>query len=188
MRMLRKAFISFSAEFVVHPAAEVLASYVLGSLSFPGIYARIRGIDLAKDGEGHLGATSIYTATKSVPLFLLLGILDAAKGTVAYYLFGVWGLVTAMIGHMFSVFFKFTGGNAVSVYYGGVLAANPLLATVVLLEPITARFVRSNARHALYMIYRAIPCIFLPSLAPAYLILLLRHAWFYYVRFRQGSS
>ncbi len=166
----------------------IIASYLLGSVSFPGLYAKLRGINLYRDGEGHLGATSIYTATKSIPLFLALGILDAAKGFIAYFLFGAWGLLAAMLGHMFPIFFRFRGGNAVSVYYGGILAADPVLATVVLLEPVTARITKSNTRHVLYMIYRAIPCLFLPSLTPAYLILLLRHAWFYYVRFRQGSS
>ncbi len=164
-------------------------TYLIGSVSFPGLYARIKGIDLRKRGEGHLGATSIYTATKSVALFLVLGVLDAAKGLVAYYILGTWGLVAAMVGHMFPVFFHFRGGNAVSVYYGGIFYINPALTLICAIsEFLISRAIRSNWRHALYLLIRAIPAYVHPTVAPAYLVLLLRHAWFYYLRFHRDSS
>ncbi|NPA77008.1 MAG: hypothetical protein GXN93_04635 [Candidatus Diapherotrites archaeon] len=167
----------------------IALAYILGSISFPGLYARLKGLNLYDQGEGHLGATSIYSATKSLPLFLALGILDAAKGLVAYHLFGTWGLVAAMLGHMFPIFFKFRGGNAVSVYYGGIFSISPVLVLICAgSELAISRITRSRWRHVAYLVIRAIPAAIYPILAPAYAILFLRHAWFYYVRFRQGSS
>lgn len=169
-------------------ALGIIASYLIGSVSFPGLYTKIKGIDLRKQGEGHLGATSVYTATKSVPLFLTLGILDAAKGLVAYYFFGVGGLVAAMLGHMFPIFFGFKGGNAVSVYYGGVFAINPILVLACALSELTvSRIIRTKWRHAIYLLIRAVPAVVYMNIMLAYIVLLIRHAWFYYVRFRQGS-
>ncbi len=165
------------------------SSYVLGSISFPGTYAKIRGINLWKHGEGHLGATSVLTATKSPALFLMLGLLDASKGLIAYHLFGPLGLLFAMLGHMFPIFFKFRGGNAVSVYYGGAVLVNPLLVLACAsIELMIAKLVRNNWRHAIYLAIRAAPAIMYAQIIPAYLLLLLRHAWFYYVKFHQGSS
>ncbi|MDN5358598.1 MAG: acyl phosphate:glycerol-3-phosphate acyltransferase [Candidatus Diapherotrites archaeon] len=167
----------------------IFVSYLLGSVSFPGLYAKIRGIDLHRDGEGHLGATSIYTATKSPVLFVVLGVLDAAKGLIAYHFFGVWGLVVAMLGHMFPLFFGFRGGNAVSVYYGGLFAITPeLVLLCAISEFFTSRILRTKWRHLIYLLIRGVPAVIYTYAVPAYVILLLRHAWFYYVRFRQGSS
>ena len=166
-----------------------LVSYIIGSVSFPGTYAKIKGIDLRRDGEGHLGATSIYRATGSIVVFLALGILDAAKGFVAYYLFGTWGLIFAMLGHMFPVFFGFRGGNAVSVYYGGLFAVDPILVIACTgSELLTSRIIRNRWRHAVYLLIRAVPAALYPKVLGAYAVLLLRHLWFYYVKFRQGSS
>jgi len=159
------------------------ASYIIGSVSFPGTYARIRGINLWKDGEGHLGATSIYRATGSVVVFLTLGILDAAKGFVAYHLFGIWGLIFAMVGHMFPVFFKFRGGNAVSVYYGGLFAVNPILVIACAgSEPLMSHIIRNRWRHAVYLVIRTIPAALYPKVLGAYAVLLVRHLWFYHTR------
>jgi len=182
-------FIKFRAKMPVHPVVEAAIGYLIGSISFPGTYARLRGIDLRTKGEGHLGATSVYTATKSVTLFITLAILDVSKGLIAFYFFGIWGLIGAMIGHMFPLFFGFRGGNAVSVYYGGLLAINPALVLLCAAsEFAVSRIMRTRWRHAIYLVIRGIPAAIYPIIIPAYVLLLLRHAWFYYVKFHQGSS
>ncbi len=181
-------FINFRSIIPVQNVIGLILAYALGSVSFPGIYARIRGIDLRRKGEGHLGATSIYTATGSPALFLFLGLLDAAKGLVAYWFLGVPGLIAAMLGHMFPIFFSWRGGNAVSVYYGGIFAVSPaLVLACALSELIVSRTIRTRWRHAIYMVVRAIPAAVYPEMVPAYALLLARHAWFYYVKFRQGN-
>ncbi len=162
--------------------------YLLGSLSFPGIYAKLAGVDLRKKGYGHLGASSIYRATGSAFLFLLLGILDALKGFVAYFFFGSQGLLFAMAGHMFPVFFKFRGGNAVSVYYGGSFAVSPAITLLAAFtELITAYTVKSFVRHILYLLIRALPAVLFPQLLPAYGLLLVRHIWFYLGKLRHRN-
>ncbi len=169
--------------------ADALAAYVIGSVSFPGTYAKLKGIDLRKTGEGHLGATSIYTATGSITEFVILGLLDAAKGTLAYYIWGPVGWIFAMVGHMFPLFFGFRGGNAVSVYYGGLLLIDPILVIAcVTMELITSKSVKSKWRHAAYLLIRAIPATAYKAVVPAYIVLLIRHVWFYAVKFHQGSS
>jgi glycerol-3-phosphate acyltransferase PlsY len=115
--------------------------------------------------------------------------MDLTKGVITYYLFGEWGLVAAMLGHMFPVFFGFRGGNAVSVYYGGLFVAQPFLAILMgALEFGTSQIFRSSWRHAVYLMVRAIPAILLSEFVIPYAVLFLRHVWFYYTRFHGGSS
>ena len=170
------------------PIVGAVLSYLIGSISFPGTYAKLKGIDLQARGEGHLGATSIYTATKSSGLFIVLGILDGLKGVITYYFFGVYGLLFALLGHMFPLFFGFRGGNGVSVYYGGALVSVPAVVFLsLLLELVVWKFVKKWWRHLLYLLIRVIPALFYNQLLPAYILLLLKHIWFYYSRFRKDN-
>ena len=113
------------------------AGYLLGSIPFAVIIARMCGVDIFKVGSGNPGATNVKRSCGKTAGNLCF-ILDAAKGfaatafplyagcfgmefsapqTLAYV-----GLVSAIIGHSFSVFVKFRGGKGVAVTIGGLLA------------------------------------------------------------------
>jgi glycerol-3-phosphate acyltransferase PlsY len=118
------------------------ASYLLGSIPTSYLVARIfKGVDLREHGSRNLGATNLYRFLGwkyAIPA----GLFDAAKGAIPVWVFGprVPGLplfplfcgVTAVIGHVFSVFVRFKGGKGVATASGVVLALAPWALLVVL--------------------------------------------------------
>lgn len=113
----------------------VAASYLLGAVPTSYLVARLaRGIDLRRVGSGNLGATNLYRSLGwryAVPV----GLFDVAKGAVPVLVFGpragttpwiplVLG-VTAVVGHVYSVFVRFRGGKGVATAAGVVLGLAP---------------------------------------------------------------
>jgi acyl phosphate:glycerol-3-phosphate acyltransferase len=123
----------------------VLASYLIGSLSFAVIVSRLMGLaDPRSYGSGNPGATNVLrTGNKAAALVTLA--LDALKGyapVIAAFLlapkFG-WGDGTialcglaAFAGHLWPLFFKFRGGKGVATAAGVLMAFNPLLGLATL--------------------------------------------------------
>jgi acyl phosphate:glycerol-3-phosphate acyltransferase len=116
------------------------AAYVLGSLPWSLWASRLRGVDLRAVGSGNLGATNVYRALGPAWGIGVLA-LDMLKGALAVWLarhFGgadgaagpAWlpaaALVTAVLGHVFTVFAGFRGGKGVATGLGGFLALIPL--------------------------------------------------------------
>ncbi|WP_166418456.1 glycerol-3-phosphate 1-O-acyltransferase PlsY [Cochlodiniinecator piscidefendens] len=113
-------------------ALVALASYLLGSVPFGMVMARVMGLgNLREIGSGNIGATNVLrTGNKTAAFFTLL--FDAAKGGVAVLiaqaLFGedaaqIAGLF-AFLGHLFPVWLKFNGGKGVATFLGVILALN----------------------------------------------------------------
>jgi glycerol-3-phosphate acyltransferase PlsY len=111
------------------------ASYLLGAIPTSYLAGRlIAGIDLREHGSRNLGATNLYRVLGwryAVPV----GLLDAAKGLVPVLVFAprvsssqlfalVCGL-TAVLGHVFSVFVGFKGGKGVATAAGVMLGLTP---------------------------------------------------------------
>jgi acyl phosphate:glycerol-3-phosphate acyltransferase len=116
------------------------AAYALGSLPWSLWAARARNVDLRAVGSGNLGATNVYRALGPAWGIGVL-VLDMAKGAAAVWLarrYGATGgvagpawlpaaaLVTAVLGHVFTVFAGFRGGKGVATGLGGFLALVPL--------------------------------------------------------------
>ena len=112
-----------------------VASYLLGALPTSWLTVKlVRGEDLRTMGSGNLGATNLYRVLGlryAVPVALF----DALKGAVPVAVFGpragdgpflplLLGL-TAVAGHVFSVFVRFRGGKGVATGAGVVLALAP---------------------------------------------------------------
>jgi glycerol-3-phosphate acyltransferase PlsY len=106
----------------------VLLGYVLGSIPFGYLLVRARsGGDVRAMGSGNIGATNVARAAgMSIGVATLL--LDAGKGYFAVWLAGhfsggnirimmVAGLA-AILGHVFSVWLKFSGGKGVATALG----------------------------------------------------------------------
>ena len=111
------------------------ASYLLGALPTSYLVVRlVKGQDLRTLGSGNLGATNLFRVLGwryAVPVALI----DAAKGAVPVTVFAplaggdqrtalLLGL-TAVVGHVFSVFVGFRGGKGVATGAGVVLALAP---------------------------------------------------------------
>jgi acyl phosphate:glycerol-3-phosphate acyltransferase len=123
----------------------VLAAYLIGSLSFAVIAAKLMGLpDPRSFGSGNPGATNVLrTGNKTAALLTLLG--DLAKGWVAVWLAGKIGshfgnhllvvhvaALSVFLGHLYPVFFGFSGGKGVATALGVLLAFNPMLGLAAL--------------------------------------------------------
>ncbi|MEZ5757262.1 MAG: glycerol-3-phosphate 1-O-acyltransferase PlsY [Emcibacteraceae bacterium] len=107
--------------------------YVLGSVPFGLVLTRLAGYgDIRKIGSGNIGATNVLrTGNKFLALMTL--ILDIGKGAIAVFIaeyfypgLGLFAGGGAFIGHLYSIFLKFTGGKGVATFLGIMIALNPL--------------------------------------------------------------
>jgi glycerol-3-phosphate acyltransferase PlsY len=109
----------------------IVASYLLGSIPFAVIIAKLSGIgDITKLGSGNPGATNMLRVAGK-KLGALNFLLDFAKGALAvkigaYYGYGDVAFVAAVVGHCFSPFLRFKGGKGVATFIGGLLGLNPI--------------------------------------------------------------
>jgi len=130
--------------------ALVFASYLLGSIPFGYLLVRLRsGRDVRSVGSGNIGATNVVRAAGWSTGVATL-ILDLAKGMFAVWLAGhfsdgnirivMFAGLAAILGHIFPVWLKFSGGKGVATALGvfimiswtAVVAAVAVFAIVVL--------------------------------------------------------
>ena len=113
-----------------------LLAYLLGSIPFGLLLARMKQVDLRKEGSGNIGATNVArTLGKTAGILTLFG--DCGKGWLACWLAGrtleqEWEIagaaLMAFLGHVFSVFLKFKGGKGIATGLGIYLYLMPLAA------------------------------------------------------------
>jgi glycerol-3-phosphate acyltransferase PlsY len=106
----------------------ILLGYALGSIPFGYLLVRARsGGDVRAMGSGNIGATNVArTAGMSIGVATLL--LDAGKGYLAVWLAGhfsggnirimMYAGLAAILGHVFPVWLKFSGGKGVATALG----------------------------------------------------------------------
>jgi glycerol-3-phosphate acyltransferase PlsY len=123
----------------------IVPAYVLGSVPFGLMVARTRGVDPRKAGSGNIGATNVGRLLGGkffaivffldllkglMPVISAAAVLAAFNGAPSDYRaidFLLWLLVgfSAILGHMFSLFLKFTGGKGVATSSGVILGLFP---------------------------------------------------------------
>ncbi|MCF7957328.1 MAG: glycerol-3-phosphate 1-O-acyltransferase PlsY [Phycisphaerae bacterium] len=129
--------------FVVLP----LVGYLTGAIPFGFLIGKIHGVDVREHGSGNIGATNVGRVLGR-QWGILCFFIDVGKGLLptlyaGHYLRTVlevapgspmlfsgqmaWLLVAAccVLGHMFSVYLKFTGGKGVATSLGVVLGIWP---------------------------------------------------------------
>jgi len=129
------------------PVAVLVASYLVGSLSFAVIVSRLMGLnDPRSYGSKNPGATNVLrSGSKKAAILTLL--LDAFKGWLPVALvlaygpehgagaaLAAWAGLAAFLGHLYPVFFGFTGGKGVATAVGVVVGVNASLALAVVLS------------------------------------------------------
>lgn len=119
----------------------VAFGYLLGGVPFGVIVARrMHGVDITKLGSGNTGSTNVFRSLGWRPA-LIVGVLDVAKGAIPAVLAmwladSTWGMagsdllviaggVSAMVGHMFSPYFRLRGGKGVATAAGAILVLMP---------------------------------------------------------------
>ncbi len=116
------------------PIILCLIAYLLGSIPFGVIFARLNKVDLRQHGSGNIGATNVArTLGKKLGVLTLVG--DALKGVAAVALADsllsnpahiAFAGLFAFLGHLFPVFLKFRGGKGVATGLGIFLYLMPL--------------------------------------------------------------
>jgi glycerol-3-phosphate acyltransferase PlsY len=111
----------------------IAASYLLGSVSFSILFARlVRKIDIRDHGSGNAGATNTLRVLGKGPAIAVL-LLDIAKGVIAVVLgFAMRGddmawvpvacALASIIGHNWPIFFRFKGGKGIATTIGAMIS------------------------------------------------------------------
>jgi glycerol-3-phosphate acyltransferase PlsY len=118
----------------------IATSYLIGSISFALVIAKLQGIDLREIGSGNLGATNLARACGKKWAYLCF-LLDVLKGFVPSFAakffilsdsatpatLALWLAVgvAAIFGHIFPFYLKFKGGKGVATSFGVVLGIWP---------------------------------------------------------------
>lgn len=124
------------------PALAILASYLLGSVPFGLVMARvIKGVDLREVGSGNIGATNAMRVLGK-PLGLVAFLLDFGKGLVPTLILAPHAAVldettpwlaasicgtAAVIGHCFPLYLRFKGGKGVATGCGAIVGVDPMI-------------------------------------------------------------
>lgn len=125
-------------------ALALAGAYVIGSIDFAVIVARLRGVDIHSVGSGNPGASNVLRSIGRLPAAMVLlgdtmkGVIAAAMGMVAStsadptvqwaFLAGLF----AVIGHCYPVFHRFKGGKGVATGLGVTLFTVPLVGAIAL--------------------------------------------------------
>ena len=116
----------------------ILVSYLLGSIPFGLIIAKIHKIDIRLHGSGNIGATNVLRSGNKLIGYLTL-VLDILKAIipVIYIKFNHPELIyisslSVFLGHVFPIWLRFRGGKGVATYVGILFSINIFLLPKIL--------------------------------------------------------
>jgi glycerol-3-phosphate acyltransferase PlsY len=135
------------------------SAYLLGSISSAILVCQLFRLgDPREQGSGNPGATNVLRIGGKIPAALVL-VFDVLKGTVpvwvSYYLglepiYLAFVAVMACLGHMFPLFFGFSGGKAVATAFGAILPLGlDIAAMLIITWAIVARITRYSSLAAI---------------------------------------
>lgn len=132
----------------------ILLGYLLGSVSWAYIIGRLFGkFDVREAGDGHISAASLHKRL-GLPATMLSGCLDFCMGVLAVVIARALNEsqmvvmlagFAAMLGHNWSLFLKFQGGQGASIIQG-VLAVMVLRPFIIggLLALVSQRIIKKT--------------------------------------------
>jgi glycerol-3-phosphate acyltransferase PlsY len=128
------------AEYADYPKliAALAVGYLLGSIPFAYLAARLRGVDIFNTGSRRAGTANVFwNVGRRTGTLVFVG--DVAKGSAAVlvaelldvpWTFTLLAGGAAVLGHWNSVFLGFRGGDGMATLLGVVLALEPTLAAL----------------------------------------------------------
>lgn len=152
-------------------ALALVAAYIVGSIDFAVIVARMHGVDIRSVGSGNPGASNVIRSIGKVPGALVLlgdtmkGVLGAAMGAVAaappFDPLSKWaflaGLV-AVVGHCYPIFHKFKGGKGVATGLGVLFFTIPLVALIIVATwVVLVKLTKTASISSLIVVFGTIP-------------------------------
>ena len=150
----------------------LLAAYLVGSIDFAVIVARMHGVDIHKAGSGNPGTSNVLRTLGKVPAAMvfigdtLKGTVGAAMGMVAS---GVleptvhWAFAAgfaAVIGHCYPIFHRFKGGKGVATGGGVLLFTVPIAALIeISIWAIVVKLTKTASIGSLVIVVITIPML-----------------------------
>lgn len=115
----------------------IVAGYLLGSISTGVVLSRLFAkTDIRSQGSGNAGTTNMLRVLgRRMALFTFIG--DMLKGIIAVFigkwliggeLGGLLGVVGAVLGHYYPLYFGFKGGKGIATSFGSLLFVFPIQA------------------------------------------------------------
>lgn len=113
----------------------MVGAYLLGSIPFSQVAAKINGVDLREVGSGNVGAGNLHREV-GVWWALVAGLLDGLKGTAPVLVAKSMGLgpgaaglagIAAVAGHNWSIFMRGRSGRGLATSAGILLGLEPVL-------------------------------------------------------------
>lgn len=151
-------------------ALAVVAAYVVGSIDFAVLVARMHGVDIHEVGSGNPGASNVLRSIGRVPAAMVLlgdtfkGVVGAAMGMIASGTADPtvqWALLAgfaAVLGHCYPVFHRFRGGKGVATGLGVLLFVVPLVGLIAVSGwAILVRLTKTASISSLIMMAVSIP-------------------------------
>ena len=126
----------------------VVFGYLLGALPLADRISRRHGVDVFSTGTGLAGATNVFRSVGRTPALLVL-VGDMSKGALAVIaarFLGIEGtlvllpVAAAILGHWYSVFSGFRGGDGLATLGGAALALFPILGAISLAVGMLVQF------------------------------------------------
>ena len=107
----------------------IFFSYLLGSIPFGILVSKVFGLGNLRDiGSGNIGATNVLRTGNKLAALMTL-ILDGLKGVlvvvVARFISedaAITASIFVIIGHIYPVWLRFSGGKGVATFIGAILA------------------------------------------------------------------
>ena len=120
---------SFSMEASILTFSVISFSYLLGSIPFGILVSKVFGLGNLRDiGSGNIGATNVLRTGNKLAALITL-ILDGLKGVlvvvVARFISedaAITASIFVIIGHIYPVWLRFSGGKGVATFIGAILA------------------------------------------------------------------
>ena len=156
-------------------AIALVGAYVVGSIDFAVIIARMHGVDIHEIGSGNPGTSNVLRTLCRLPAAMVLigdtmkGVIGASMGAIAGGLVSAtpsngisqWAFAAgfaAVVGHCYPIFHKFKGGKGVATGFGVVIFTVWQVALVALLVwVVLARFTKVASISSLIVVVLAIP-------------------------------
>lgn len=151
-------------------ALALVAAYVVGSIDFAVIVARMHGVDIHSVGSGNPGASNVLRSIGRLPAAMVLagdtlkGVIGSAMGMIAA---GVvdprveWAFLAgfaAVVGHCYPVFHRFKGGKGVATGLGVLFFTVPLVGLLVVLTwAILVKLTKTASISSLIVVGASIP-------------------------------
>lgn len=144
-------------------------AYIIGSIPFGILVAKAKGIDLQSVGSRNIGATNVLRTAGKLPAVLtVLG--DSLKGAVLVMLCrvmnggelleGMTG-ISAILGHLYSIFLSFKGGKGVATSFGVLIAYSPLPALISIIVWILTALLTRYSSLAAITTFVSLPLVFI---------------------------